>query len=231
MKIRILLAMLGVAVLGVLGAPGIAGAAPTVLPAQEGSGEPDFADHEAEECAHILEDGGEVDDCQEAPSQILPEPNEIIWGALAFVILLVIMWKFALPGVKKMMEQRTERIRQDLERAEQAKTEAEATLSEYQQQLADSRNEGARIVEEARQAADQVRQDLISRAEADAAEVRQRAQQDVNLATDRAMADLQRRVADLSIELAEKVVERNLDHDTQIALIESYINEVGTGRA
>jgi F-type H+-transporting ATPase subunit b len=224
MKIRVVLAVLGVAALGAFAVPGVAAA-------QEGTDEHEYADHEAEECAHILEEGGEVDDCQEAPSQILPEPNEIIWGALAFVILLVLMWKFALPSVTKMMEQRTERIREDLERAEQAKVEAESTLSEYQQQLADSRNEGARIVEEARQAADSVRQDLISRAEADAAEIRQRAQQDVGLATERAMADLQGRVADLSIELAEKVVERNLDHDTQIALIESYINEVGTGRA
>ena len=42
------------------------------------------------------------------------------------------------------------------------------------------------------------------------------------------MADLQAQVADLSIELAEKIVERNLDRDTQIALIESYINQVGS---
>ena len=62
----------------------------------------------------------------------------------------------------------------------------------------------------------------------DAAELRQRAQEDIKLATDRAMADLQGRVADLAIELAEKVVESNLDRDTQIALIENYINQVGS---
>jgi len=57
---------------------------------------------------------------------------------------------------------------------------------------------------------------------------RARAQEDIRLATERAMADLQSRVAELSIELAEKVVERNLDRDTQIALIENYINQVGS---
>lgn len=229
MRIRVLLAVLGIAAVGAFAVPGVAAAAP--LPSQEdGSDEPEIS-HESEECIHILEEGGEVDDCQEAPSPILPAWNEVIWGGLAFLVLLVLMWKFALPSVRSMMEQRTERIREDLEKAEQAKTEAEAVKAEYDRQLADSRAEGARIVEEARQAADQVRHDLIARAEADAAEVRQRAQQDVNLATDRAMADLQGRVAELSIDLAERVVERNLDHDTQIALIESYINEVGTGRA
>lgn len=230
MRIRVLLAVLGVAALGAFAVPGVAAAAPAPTQ-EEGEEEHPYADHEAEECAHILEEGGEVDDCQEAPSQILPEPNEIIWGGLAFLILLILMWKFALPSVRKMMDQRTERIREDLEKAEQARTEAEAIKADYERQLAESRAEGARIVEEARQAADQVRQDLISRAEADAAEVRQRAQQDVGLATERAMADLQGRVAELSIDLAERVVERNLDRDTQIALIENYINEVGSGRA
>src|SRR5918995_494000 len=68
-----------------------------------------------------------------------------------------------------------------------------------------------------------------AQAEADAAEIRTRAQEDIRLATDRAQADLQGRVADLSIELAEKIVERNLDRDTQLALVESYIGQVGNG--
>ena len=74
-----------------------------------------------------------------------------------------------------------------------------------------------------------MRRDLIAKAEADAAEIRTRAQEDIRLAQERAMTDLRAQVADLSIELAEKVVERNLDRDTQIALIENYINTVGNG--
>jgi F-type H+-transporting ATPase subunit b len=88
--------------------------------------------------------------------------------------------------------------------------------------------ERGRIIDEARQAADQVRRDLIARAEADAAELRQRAQEDTRLAGDRAMADLRARVSDLAIELAEKVVERNLDRATQTALIDKYIDSVGS---
>jgi F-type H+-transporting ATPase subunit b len=73
-----------------------------------------------------------------------------------------------------------------------------------------------------------VRKDLIARAEADAADVRARSREDIRLATDRAMSELQERLADLSIEIAEKVVERNLDRETQMALIESYINQVAS---
>src|SRR5918995_771778 len=226
MRMRQLLASLGIGVLVVLAAPAVAGAGEGEPPAA-GEEEPHFADEAAEECFEILEKGGEVDDCQEAPSPIVPELNEIIWGGLAFLILLGVLWKFALPGVRNMMQQREDRIRGDLERAEQAKTEAEGVLAEYQRQLADARNEAGRIIEEARQSADQLKRDLTGRAEAEAAQIRERASQDVALATERATADLQGRMAELPIELAEKVVERSLDRDTQHALIESYINDLG----
>ena len=230
---RLLTVVLGLGLAAVVLAPGaaLAGQGGGEEPAGGGGGEEiDFVDHDAEECFEILEGGGEVDECQEAPNPILPELNEIIWGGLAFLVLLGVMWKFALPGVQNMMKQREDRIRGDLERAESAKTEAEEKLAEYDRQLAEARAEGGRIVEEARQAADQVKADLTSKAEAEAAQIRERAAQDVGLATERAQADLQARMAELSIELAERVVEHNLDRDTQIALIDSYIERVGNGQ-
>jgi F-type H+-transporting ATPase subunit b len=219
-RTRAWIAGLAIVAVGIVAMPGIA-------VAQEGT-EPDFANKAAEECHKLLEEGKKIDDCQEAPNPILPETNEIIWGSIAFLVLLGLMWKFALPQVRNMMETREEKIRSDLERAETAKSESEQVLEQYRAQLADARNEATRILEEARQAADQMRRDLVARAESDAADIRARAQQDVQLTTERAMADLQRRVADLSIDLAEVIVKRNLDRDTQLQLIENYINEVGT---
>ena len=163
-----------------------------------------------------------------AKNPIVPETKEIVWAVICFAIVFALLaWK-AWPAIKKAIADREAHIQADLERAEGAKVEAESSLAEYQQQLAEARNEAGKIIEEARLAADQVRKDLIARAESDAADLRTRAQEDIRLATERAMADLQGRVAELSIELAEKVVERNLDRDTQIALIESYINQVGS---
>jgi F-type H+-transporting ATPase subunit b len=222
-RIRHWLAGIGVVALASLG---VAGSASAV---EEGGEEPDIS-HASEECIHILEGGGEIDDCQEAPSPILPETNEIIWGSIAFLLLFLAFLKWGLPAVRNMMETREQRIRSDLERAEQAKVESEQVLEQYRAQLADARNEASRILEEARQAADQMRRDLTARAEQEANDLRTRAQQDVQLATERAMADRRSRVAELSIELAERIVERNLDRDTQLQLIENYINEVGTAR-
>jgi F-type H+-transporting ATPase subunit b len=186
------------------------------------------ADKATKECVKLLNDGGTLDDCHQSPSVLKPDNSELVWGSISFVILLVLFFKWGYPAVVKTMKAREDRIKDDLEGAEGAKTEAETVLNEYRAQLADARAEAGRIIDEARQAADQVRRDLIARAEADAADLRTRAQEDIRLAGERAMADLRSRVSDLAIELAEKVVERNLDRDTQIALIDNYINSVGS---
>ncbi len=189
---------------------------------------PQFASKFTKECADKLATGGSVDDCQASPSVLSPDKSELVWGSISFVILLALFFKWGYPAVVKTMKSREDRIRDDLEQAEGAKTEAEGALTEYRAQLADARSEAGRIIDEARTAADQVRRDLIARAETDAADIRARAQEDVRLAGDRAMADLRGRVSDLAIELAEKVVEHNLDRDTQVALIDNYINSVGS---
>jgi F-type H+-transporting ATPase subunit b len=126
------------------------------------------------------------------------------------------------------MDARADRIRASLESADKAKTDAESILSEYQHQLADAKNEANRIIEEARQTADQLRRDLIAKAEADATELRQRATADINAAKDRALTELRSQLSALAIDLAEKVVERNLDRATNEALVESYIAKVGS---
>ena len=216
------LVVAGLALSAVLGAPAVAGAE------EASAAEETEISHEAEECIHVLEDGGDPEDCHEAPSPIIPETSEIVWGTISFFALLFLMWKFAYPGIKKGMEARTNRIRENLDDAERVKAEAQGVLDEYQRQLADARNEANRIIEEARQTADQLRRDLMQRAESEVADLRQRSREEISAAMERATADLQSRVGVLAIELAEKVVEANLDRDTNLRLIDRFISSVGT---
>jgi F-type H+-transporting ATPase subunit b len=224
MRIRTLTAVAALALLSILSPAGVATAQeePSV-----GETETEIP-HATEECIHLLEEGGEPDDCHDAPSPILPEPKEIIWGSISFLALFFLMSRFAYPGIKKGMEARTEKIRGNLDEAERVKTEAATVLEDYKRQLADARNESSRIIEEARQTADQLRRDLMQRAEAEVAELRQRTREDITAAQERAMADLQSRVGAMAIELAEKVVEANLDRDANMRLIDSYIAQVGS---
>jgi F-type H+-transporting ATPase subunit b len=162
-----------------------------------------------------------------AKNPILPATNEIIWAALSFAILFVLIAKVGFPAIKKGMDARADKIRSSLDEAERAKDEASGILEQYQRQLADAQGESSRIIAEARQAADKLRQDLKKQAEAEVAEIKQRAQEDIAAQVERAMGDLRARVADMTIELTEKVVQRNLDRETNLALIERFIDEAG----
>jgi F-type H+-transporting ATPase subunit b len=183
---------------------------------------------ESEDCIKKLEAGGEVDDCHKAPSPILPAKNEVIWGVISFVVLAAVLMKFAIPAMQKGMAARTERVRSDLGAAEKAKADADTLLADYRAQLADARNESNRMLEEARRSADALRADLQTRAQSEIAELRARAAADVEAAKVSAIADLRAEVASLAIGAAETIVQKNLDRDTQMQLVENYINNVGS---
>jgi F-type H+-transporting ATPase subunit b len=192
--------------------------------------EPDI-DHASEECIEILEGGGAIDDCQEAPNPLLPETNEIIWGALGFIVVFGFIWKFGLPAIREAMNNRTEKIRGDLQAAEDQRAEADQVLADYRSQLNDARSEAGRIIEEARQAADQIKRDQEARLQAELAELRTRAVADIDAAKAAAMTDLRSEVAALAVGAAEAVVQRNLDGATQTQLVEDYINQVAAQRS
>jgi len=173
---------------------------------------------------------GDAESCIEAPNPVLPEVKEIVWIGLAFLILVVVGLKFAWPGVAAGMKARTDRIAADLEAAEQARVEAESTTSNNEVLLSEAREEAARIVEEARSAAESVRVDRVAAADAEAAAIRERAAGEADQIRAQALADLRSDVAALAVGAAEQVVQRSLDAEAQSELIENYINQVGTGR-
>jgi F-type H+-transporting ATPase subunit b len=198
--------------------------------AQEGQNEPQLSE-DTEECIHLAEEADDPDACQEAPNPILPATNELVWGSLSFAALLFLLYKFAYPQVRQMMDNRTERIRSDLQAAESAKAEAQGALDEYKAQLKDARAEAGRIIEEARQAADRIKRDQEARLQTELAELRARAVADIESAKAQAVSDLRGEVAQLAIRAAETVVQHNLDEATQTQLIEDYINQVAAQRS
>ena len=206
-------------------------AAPAAHAADTGT-EPKGLSESAKACYDKLKKGGDVtvDDCQKAPSPLLPGKNEILWGSASFLVLLIAVWKFGVPAVKNMEQAREDRIRNDLEGAEKAKNEAEAEKAQYLAQISGAKEEAWRLIEEARQAAESVRVDLIARAEQEANDIRARAQADIANQTTQAMAQLRTDVASLSIDLAGRIVERNLDSDTNRQLVDSFIDQVAGSR-
>src|SRR5207253_10669072 len=91
-------------------------------------------DAAAKECIKKLREGSKIDDCQKAPSPILPANNELFWGSLSFVLLFLALRRFAYPQLKQSMDARAEKIRNSIDEAERARGEAEQILQQYQRQ-------------------------------------------------------------------------------------------------
>jgi len=158
--------------------------------------------------------------------QLLPEFAELLWGLVAFSLLMLFVSKFVFPRIGTMLDARAAAIQGQIDEAEQQRQEAERLRREYEQQLADARNQAATIVEEARGDAERVRTDLVAQAEADAEQIRVRARDDAEAARLRVVADLRGQVAAASVALAGKIVQRELDPQQHRALVDQYINEL-----
>jgi len=161
---------------------------------------------------------------------VLPEWNELIFGAIAFFILFgFLAWK-AFPALRKGLQAREDAIRGELERAEQARLEAEQKREEYDRQIADARGEADRILKEASEAAEEIRQDRVSKAEEEARGIIDKARQDASQERERAFGELQRTMADLTLEAARRVLEQELsDPNAQRQLVERFIESAGAG--
>ena len=158
---------------------------------------------------------------------LLPETDELIAGIIAFLIIFFVVWKYALPTLNKTLEARQQAITGQLQEAERVKSEAESLLADYQAQVAGAKQEANEIIDEARTTAESMRGEIVTRAEAEAASALEKARTDVAAERTRAVAALQSDVANLSLDMAEKVVAGSIDRDAQAALVERYLDELG----
>ena len=175
----------------------------------------------AEDAEHAADEASGLD-------LLLPRDiNEIIVGVIAFALVFGFIWKVASPALNEMLENRQKAIKSDLEAAQAEKAEAAALKEDYASQLSGAREEATRIVEEARQAGESARADIVSRAEGEAEDLKVRAQQEIESERERTVGAMRREVAGLSLDVAEKIVGRNLDREGQQVLVDRFIDELG----
>jgi F-type H+-transporting ATPase subunit b len=153
--------------------------------------------------------------------------NEVIWGTIAFLIVFGLLYKKAWPAISAAMAARPERIAAELGAAEADRVDAESKRDGVKAALADSDAEAARIVAEARDAAARLESDTVTRAEAEAVALRERAAGEFVAARRQAESDLAGELSRLALGAAEQVVHSNLDDATHQDLIEAYIRQVG----
>ena len=169
------------------------------------------------------------EECEVIANPILPATNELIWGSLAFLVLFVLLLKYAYPPVRQAMADRTEKIREEVEQAERIRDEATAEESARDDALKEARKEAAAHVEAARKEADSYRSEERSKIDAEMVELRAQGQADVEASKQQALTELRGEVATLAIGAAEQVIGQNLDRAANERLVEDFIDSVGSG--
>ena len=144
-----------------------------------------------------------------------------------FSILLGVLYFFAYKPLLRAMDQRTTRISESLAAADRARDEAASSRSAIEEQLNESRREGQRLLDQAREAAERYREEEMVRARQDADSFVERARTDIQRERDAALDEVRVSFGDLAITAAERVIRRSVDRQVHQELIAQVLEESG----
>lgn len=174
-------------------------------------------------------EGGEATEAVVNP--ILPTTPELFWGAVSFFALWIIMRFVLLPPVLRVMEEREQRIQSAKSEADSATGGADEARAAYAARIEQARGEAAAIIAAAREEADRHRASELAAANAEIAAMRESATAEVAAAKAAALAQLRTQIAGVAVNAASRVIQKDLDLDRQVQVIEDYVNRSGRGPA
>ncbi|HES9467342.1 F0F1 ATP synthase subunit B [Streptococcus pneumoniae] len=145
----------------------------------------------------------------------------------SFILLLVLIKKFAWSNITGIFEERAEKIASDIDRAEEARQKSEVLAQKREDELAGSRKEAKTIIENAKETAEQSKANILADAKLEAGHLKEKANQEIAQNKVEALQSVKGEVADLTISLAGKIISQNLDSHAHKALIDQYIDQLG----
>ena len=159
---------------------------------------------------------------------ILPQFPEVIVSLISFLVLFTVLAKFAFPAINKMLDDRSAKIKESLEKAEETRVEAERLLEDYKTQMAEARQEASRVIEQGRKVAETMKAEIVAQANVEREGLLARAREEIQGEKKAAMAELQASVADLSVGVAGRILGTTMSKADHAALIDKYLAEVGS---
>jgi F-type H+-transporting ATPase subunit b len=157
---------------------------------------------------------------------VTPNVGLMIWTLLAFGITLWVLWKLAFPRIGEALDRRQKAIEESIDTAERTKTEADQLLQEYRERLKEAREQADEIVARARKAGDNLeaesKQDALHQRE----ELMEQTKRDIEAETRRAIQEIRKEVADLTVLATEKVTRKTLTEEDQRRLVEEALSEL-----
>jgi F-type H+-transporting ATPase subunit b len=158
------------------------------------------------------------------------EGGLMLWTVFIFILLLLVLKRFAWPAILGAVEAREQALEQQLAEAERSRTEAAALLAEHKRLVADAKGQAHGIIVDARQLAEKERAAAMEKTKQEQQEFLARARREIDVERDRAIADLRREAVDLSLAAASKLIGERVGTDTDRKLVMDYLATLDGGR-
>ncbi|HUO72686.1 MAG TPA: F0F1 ATP synthase subunit B [Solirubrobacteraceae bacterium] len=157
---------------------------------------------------------------------ITPNVGLMVWTLLLFGISIIVLAKLAFPRISEALDRRQHAIEDSIDAAERTRQEADELLAEYRERLREARGQADEIVERARKAADVHERDALHEAASKREQLLEQTRRDIESETRRAIQEIRREVADLTVMATEKVTRKTLTQDDQRRLVEDALSEL-----
>jgi len=149
-----------------------------------------------------------------------------VWTLTVFVIVVGVLGKFAWGPILKLLQDREAFIHKAVADAKRDREDAEARLKEYTDKLQTARGEAEAIIAQSRSDAERLREEMKQKAKAESETIVRNAERQIQLETGRALQQIRREAADLSVMIASKLIQRNLSKEDNEKLIDDALAQV-----
>ncbi len=153
-------------------------------------------------------------------------PGVVFWTFVTFIVLLLILKKFAWKPILTALDQRETAIKESLEKAEIAKQEAQKVLDQNQVNLAKAEEESKNIINQSRVYADKLKDQIVQEGKEQAKKIIDEAAAEIDRKKEAAFNELKSQIAEIAVNAAEKILRDNLDKEAQKKIVNKYIGEI-----
>jgi F-type H+-transporting ATPase subunit b len=157
---------------------------------------------------------------------ITPNVGLMIWTLLLFGISMYILAKVAFPRITEALDRRQKSIEDSIDAADRTRHEADELLAEYRERLREARSQADGIIDRARKAAESHEREAKDVAKTERERLLEQTRREIDAETRRAIQDIRREVADLTVMATEKVTRKTLDDGDQRRLVEDALGEI-----
>jgi F-type H+-transporting ATPase subunit b len=161
---------------------------------------------------------------------VTPNVGLMIWTLIAFGIALFLLQRLAFPRIGEALDKRRKAIEESIEAAERTRVEADVLLEEYRARLREAREQAEDIVSRARMAGDRVQEEATAQAKESREELMERTRRYIEAETRRALDEIRKEVANLTVLATEKLARKTLDDDDHRRLVEEALQEIDFSR-